>query len=354
MTYAYQLWGDNVNKVHYHIIDRDASNKVEALENEYTSKSKDPLHPFIYSVDGDLDGKDLTEYEVVDKYVKSIKDGKNRFKEDGFEMFVVSFGNTNADLMAAINLRNALIKYLDKEQLKKTYIFVRRSDGEAISECDLPDSSPRVIYDKDFDFNNSLPVPIVIYGDNALMPVYIKNHYNKIIKCGIESEYAYAVCHLKDEQTDLNELKEKIEYCWLDKDKLEVLKNTRVVYTLDSKRELLKLATPEQIEEMENPKTYEKYDKKNPIIKIANLEHNRWLATNYLLLKAKPLDFDTYLKGDENKTKRNEEHVHVCMTTNEGLQELYAKVKDKKLAYSKFYQIDVKTAKLMLDVESKK
>lgn len=357
MTYAYQLWGDNVHKVHYHIVDRNASSKVEAITNEYTSKSKEKFHPFIYDVDGALDGQDLTEYEVIDKYVKEIKEGDNRFKSEGFEMFVVSFGNTNADLMAAINLRNALVKYVDGEKLKKTYIFVRRSDGEAISECDLPDSAPRIIFDKGFNFDNKKPVPIVIYGDNALMPTYIKEHYNRIIKCGIESEYAYAVCHyLEDKDADLEELKEKVEYLWLDKDKLDVLKNTRVVYTLDSKEALLKLASEAQIKEMEKAETYEKYDVKNPIIKIANLEHNRWLATNYLLLKSKPLDFKTYLDGNHDKTKRNEEHAHVCMVTNEGLRKLYDEVKktNPKLAYSKFYQIDIKTAEMMLNNEELK
>jgi hypothetical protein len=358
MTYAYQLWGDNVHKVHYHIADQNAESIVEALNNEYTVKSEDPLHPFLYDVDVALD-KDLNEPEILDQYVKGLVGKDHRFEDNGFELFVISFGNTNSDLMAAINLRNALVKYFDADKLKKTYIFVRRSEVELTPETEGY-KPPKHFYDKGYNFNSkNEPVPIITFGGNALMPNYIKEHYSDIIKAGIDASYAYALCHeqgnLKSEE-DYKELREKVEFLWLNDEKEEVLKNTRVVYVKESKKKLLSLASQKQIDGLEEEETYHTYDENNPIILIANLEHNRWIMATYLLTKAKPLDFAIYKDGPVSETKRNEKHVHVCMTTNAGLQELYkeAKKKDKDAAFATFYQIDVKTAALMLDVESKK
>ena len=347
MTYAYQLWGDNVHKVHYHIVDRNSNSIVESISNEYTTKSDKPYHPFLYDIDADLDGKDLKEYEIIDKYVKELISKKNRFGTKGFEQFIISMGNTNDDLMCAINLRNALVKYVDASKLAKTYIFVRRSEGELYPH-DFVKGPVNHIFDNGYDFSKNHLVPIITYGGNALMPIYIKDYYNDIIATGIQCEYAYCLCQKSNIGCDEKALKTKIEYCWLDKSKKAVLKNTRSVYSLEPKKELIKLASEEQIKNMEDPSIYETYDLSNPIVKLANLEHNRWMAANYMISKSRPMDIETYLKGKPDKTKSNEQTVHVCMITNEGLRVLYSSINDREFAYGTFYQVDVKTAALML------
>ena len=345
MTYSYQLWGDNVNKVHYHILDRNSNALVKCLSNEYTEKNKEKYHPFLYSVDGDLDGEDLTEYEIIDEYVKKLfeKNEPNRFAEDGFELFIISFAKTNSDLMCAINIRNALVKYYGKERLKKTYIFVRVGDGELISE-NLLDGD--VIRQKDFANIQNNAASIIVFGENALMPTFIAEHYNSIIESGIKCQFAYDLCQV-GEDVDKKALYKIVKYCWLDKNKKGILQNTRAYYSLQGKNKLFALANEEQIKTMKDPKTFLEYDLAgNPIIKIANLEHNRWLAANYVLNKSTPMSFDEYLKGPVGNTKTNDGHVHVCMTTNEGLLYLYKTIEDKKKAFAKFYEVDIKTIEI--------
>ena len=77
-------------------------------------------------------------------------------------------------------------------------------------------------------------------------------------------------------------------------------------------------------------------EKKNtPMMKLAGLEHNRWLATSFLNHKYGQLSFEEHLEVNlknnkrRGKTKDPNETKHVCMVTNAGLKELRAKLISK-------------------------
>ena len=70
--------------------------------------------------------------------------------------------------------------------------------------------------------------------------------------------------------------------------------------------------------------------------RLAELEHNRWVASCYLIWKYRQLAFENFLdtirlEGGKIKsdTKNNNHTEHVCMITNEGLQILKEKMVKK-------------------------
>ena len=348
MTHAYQLWGDNINKINYHIIDRDAKSKAENCSNLYT----DPKGKvFLYSVDYACDGEDLFEYEVIDRYVKSIKDKDNRFNAEGFELFVISLKNTNSDLKVAKNLKKALLKYVDKEKLKKTVIFLRIGEEEVALRLEKSDQ-------KDFMKQEELDIlnpnykgvaPLVSFGENALMPQFISDHYSEIVRTGIVSNYAYEIQD-NEESSSLTETDEKylmVRRKWLKSNKFGFIKNTFVAFGIETKKALLNCQNLDDTQKVFGDKSEKRYldynIKDDKLIKLANLEHNRWMAANYLLEKAQPLDnddtFPNFLKANakylaykadpENVekedfvTKIDDGTNHVCMLNNNDLMKLY-------------------------------
>ena len=68
----------------------------------------------------------------------------------------------------------------------------------------------------------------------------------------------------------------------------------------------------------------------NKLMMLAELEHNRWLATSYLLYKYgqwKPSSYVDPANYNEKKqkfiTSNPSGTKHICMTTNNGLKKLY-------------------------------
>ena len=347
MTHAYQLWGDNINKVNYHILDRDGEAIVRNCSNPHTDRNGDL---FLYSLDADCPGEDLFEYEVIDRYVQRIAQDENRFNTEGFELFVISLKNTNSDLKVAKNLRRALLKYVDKEKLLKVVIFLRIGE-EKVAER-LLETDPAFLKQSEVNLVKGINkyAPLVVYGENALMPRFINKHYWQLIKTGIVSSYAY---HIKDnEKFDLNEEDEgylKVRREWLDKDKFGFNKNVVVSYGLDTKIAVLNCKNIDDVKKIfskANEETFLEYDIENQeIIKLASIEHNRWLAATYLMERPRPLDKkddftnflkinDAYIKDKEHNeftTKLDENTKHSCMVDNAGLRALYACCKEHGL-----------------------
>ncbi len=356
MTHAYQLWGDNINKVNYHIIDREANEKALNCQNMYT----DPNGKlFLYDVEPACDGEDLFEYEVIDRYIQTIKDKPNRFNEEGFELFIISLKNTNSDLKAAKNLKRALLKYINesrdsdetkdkvKKTLKKTVIFLRIGEEEVAQRLEktMKDDfvSQKNLNILDPKYNNR--APLVVYGENALMPKFISSHYANIIMTGIVSSYAY---HVQDKET-FSTSEDDPEYLeirreWLENDKYGFIKNTVVTFGLDIKKTILGCQNLDDVKAIfadtkENPykKRYMKYDiEKDKLIKIASLEHNRWLAATYFMDRCMPLDdvvegekaFQNFVNNNYGR-KADGNTKHVCMLTNADLMKLYLFYKEK-------------------------
>ena len=350
MTHAYQLWGDNVNKVNYHIIDREGKSLEENCNNLYT----DPNGKlFLYSVDHDCDGEDLFEYEVIDRFVERIKDKEHRFDVNGFELFIISLKTTNSDIKVARNLRKALLKYVDKEKLRKTVIFLRIGEEEIVERLENIEYSDFIKQENlnPLDKEYKGAAPLVAYGENALMPKFITDHYTEIINNGIIASYAYNV---RDETTtsfsenDAKFLEARKD--WLKKNnKKAFIKNIFVAFGLDVKKTLLKCHNLTDVEAIfgdQSEKRYLDYKIDNDIlIKLASLEHNRWMATNYLTEKSRPLDVDdkfpNFLKLNAKYIAEDPEssfvrHIddytkHVCMITNSDLQKLYLVCKENGL-----------------------
>ena len=371
MTYSYQLFGDNINKIHYHVLDKDANSLVKAYQNEYTDK-KAPL--YLYSIDGACDGEDLREYETIDNYIKLIKDEPNRFKGDGFEIFVISIINSNNDLRIALNLRRAILKYVGENNASKTYIFVRV--GERNIEEQFINANKGVAFrnEEGFDGIDQLRqkktgVPIVLFGSDDIMYDYLNQQYKFVNDCGFIAWAAY-----KTEKE-----KEYAKYDWLNEDKGTVNTNTEYAHSLRTKLSFLGIKIDKNFVPTFAQKDYSQlFDSKyfnNPdyanetIVKLANIEHNRWaqacnLAFRYQADSIKNKDANTVLTYDENngekviKTKYEFKTRHICMVTNKKLIELYndlikmnEEVIDdyKELAYKLVYGNDVNQLKLFIE-----
>ena len=359
MSFAYQLWGDNINKVHYHVLDRESETLIERYQNRFTGSKKDEL--FLYHIDADLDGQDLMSYEVINNYFKKIHQNekdiyKNRFLKDGFEIFVVSVCDTNTDVRIALSLRKAILNHFNNEKdqgrLDHTLIFVRIGNSQISEQFKTAHESEVISQDELNDgylFKNNenrKKVPIVIFGENTLMSEYISNHLNTIMKLALCSEIAY---HEGNRPEDKEEAKtfdpeRNALLDWYKKDKKKVIKNTSTVYSLKAKLELLGYElTPKYelrrldgkdftkkdiVTDMTNNDFLKKFDLSNKVFQIASLEHNRWMATEYLLFKTDVMDlnyfFNHSLDFENSKidSRTPDKTKHVCMITNVKLHQL--------------------------------
>ncbi len=354
MTCAYQLWGDGTHKVHYHILDRDASMHVENANNEYTEKKsleKGKFHtPYLYSVDGSGDGEDLTQYEAIDRHIRSIAEegeGNHRFDPSGFEVFVVSIGNTNTDLSVGISLRKSLLKRFSRERLSKTVIFVRlgsRTLARHFRNDNTADGVRYVLTQEEFHdgYMNKADrvfLPLVVFGEHALMSDFIVNHYRVFDRLGIASQKSYYGSDMF--RSEIN---------WLHTKKAEVNANLATIYSMKTKMAALGYRLDDQyricdkdmnpvdpnayledirtkIQSCGFPKTY---DLKNPIIRVASIEHNRWVASSYQVFKYSPLPVEEFIAANtvdgvltRKKGWTSVDGVkHVCMVDNASLMRL--------------------------------
>ncbi len=350
MTYAYQLWDDNENKVHYHILDRYADAYLESVKNIYTNKehadnNKDKYFPFLYSVSTEEDGKDLTDYQTVEAYISEVFKDKNRFSKDGFEIFVVSVINTATSVQVALALRRAILKLQgndnDKTRTLKTAIFVKISNTN-VSRSFFSNSkfvkSQQDINDglllKEENRSEDTLAPIIPFGENALMSRYVSTTHKLLNEVGRTAQKAY---------DDTNRIKKS----WLLSDKLSYLSNIMTAFSIKPKLALLNqrldrgfhlvdknfiehissLEEFRQREVNEVPLDYDKYS--NNVKLLAALEHNRWLVSNYIIHQSGQMSFESFknkLKIVNEKpivvSKANGYANHVCMITNKGLEEL--------------------------------
>ena len=350
MTYAYQLWGDDIHKVHYHIVDQNSESFSETAKNLYTSKTKGNdvfKPPFLYDVTADLDGKDLTKYEVVEKYITKLFKKKNRFKEKGFEIFIVSLSSSTKSIQVASSIRNAIIKNAgEKQNLSKTIVFARVSEqiiadgyfnNQPFVKSQKQINDGLLVNNKDNSNNNQndVLVPIVAFGQNALMSQYLNDYAKKIEAVGKSTLRSY----MKYEKD--NSLVEK---AWLRQDKNGVLCNIVTVFSLKPKLELLEYELSDNNKDRyyikkkdgSNAKTIDALDYNDEIYKqIAEFEHNRWLAASYLIFKYGQYNVDAFLNSIElnettgklnMETKCNSQHV--CMLSNKGLKTLNERMKE--------------------------
>ena len=348
MTNAYQLYSDYENEIHYHIYDKDADALFESEDNIFINKTKNSLDkdyyqkPNFYYLDVALSGKDLTSYEVLDKHFRELlkENDPNRFSDDGFEIFVVSLKNTNTDAKLALDLRTILLKHFGEEKLRHTAIFVRIDDelienGLFEDGCLLKDANKL-----DSIFDSNIIVPIIAFGQNALMPKYIKEHFSHINEVGRLVDASYA-----SEKVSENEK----AFTWLTKDKRQVLINSVTSYSLSAKLAILGLKFNEEYKIIDNEgKLFYKDDylslkerflkeadnypniKDTQIKRISELEHNRWLASAYSLERFSQIRRNDWKnKGEYDvvkekfKTRLYNDTRHICLTTNKGLVDLF-------------------------------
>ena len=382
MTCAYQLWGDNTHKVSYHIVDRESKKYCSEQNNEYTKKDNN-LAPFLYSVDDYCNGEDLREYEVIDKHIKNLveKESKKRFNEKGFELFIISICDTTTDIQVSSLLRKALLKNVDKTKLKNTFIFVRVAN-ETLRNNFIENNGKYIIGQEELTQNyiNSPDrdvAPIIVFGESALMPKYISSHYNNLDDLAFAAFQAY-------------ENNDKAKIKWLIQTKMGVNTNMATIYSLRTKMKLLgynldtkyKLTRAngkainkeeyiddikKQIEDCGFP---QKYDLKNNVIKLASLEHNRWVASSYQIFKYSPLSFEEFDQLNETQydvmvANKDEDFKtkyagikHVCMVDNKKLIEIgrtiakqHPQLEEK--AYNLTFYNDIKAMYLVFEALAK-
>ena len=340
MKAAYQLWTDNTNKVNYHVLDQFSESLAALYKNHYTEPSKDKFAPYFYNITGELDGKDLTSEEEINRYLENIKnDSKsNRFSEKGFEMFLVSFADTNTDIRVSMVLRNSLIKYFGEERLKRTIIFVRIADDKISRNFEDKEFNEFVLTQEEVNagalLKDHVSVPIVVYGQNSLMSSYLSNHAFMINKLGLAAMISY---YGGDSQRNFTTAKFYLG------DKDSITANTDTVYSLKTKLNLFgydltpkylikrldgKETSPKEFYEDISEKIaaveYPELPMDNAVRKLAALEHNRWLVTSYKVFKYLPLGYEEFLEISKKKgkatTKNESEDKNICMVTNAGLK----------------------------------
>lgn len=364
LTYAYQLWGDGDYLINFHILDKYSNNFVEMYRNEFTNLPKqakasdeDPYlpKPILYNIYPGCDGKDLREYEVLLSYLNQEAKKKNRFTDNGFEIFVISLCDTTTDVNTALKLRQTLLKVIsDDKKLYKTIIFVRIPNETVINNLKAENSSyvidQSLLNEKTLK-NLHIKAPIVVFGENTTMSKYIKEHHTILNNLGMYSLVSYN-SNIKDE--NIRRMMTQVQ--WIQSNKISVLINVATAYSLKTKlqifgyrytghfenNETVASLTDGCAKQIENQmKDCQKdFGKENSsfantsIMKLAELEHNRWLATSYLLNKYGQWNKTDYLaesnykynKRDKIwnfKTKNDSNTKHICMTNNNGLKNLY-------------------------------
>lgn len=354
MTYAYQLWDDKDHKMHYHVYDYHADEIVAGLENEYVNEVKQEKggfeKPLLYYLDANCNGEDLTSYEMLCEHFAEIKNDPNRFNPNGFEVFVVSAATTNTDINIASNLRKVLYRIFsnDLKRLSRTFIFVRIGN-ETIAESFKAVGKDYVFEQDNFNKFNLNTLPIVIFGQNTNMAEFIDKDYEILTRLGQVANTSYSDEPVSEEEAIAS---------WLSLKKIGVLDNIASAYSLKTKLAILDMNLTDywviQDKNSGQPLDKENYqsalnkqkeaagayppegEKKNtPMMKLAGLEHNRWLATSFLNHKYGQLSFEEHLEVNlknnkrRGKTKDPNETKHVCMVTNDGLRELRAKLISK-------------------------
>ena len=369
MTGAYQLWGDNTHKITYSILDRDSNKLAEFCNNEYTSKNtKDPEIPFLYKVQADCDQEDLTEFNTIEKYVERISKDKTRFTNTGFEHFIISVCDTNRDIKIATYLRKAIFKYISNN-LTRCRIYVRISNNTLaqnfINNNDGVPIFPLTEYNDKFFYKKeaNLPeVPIIVFGESALMSDYIANRYDKLYKLAIGTQKSYNKPTGNEELDYVN-----AELDIIGSNKKEFLQNTDAAYNMHIKTKLLGYELDYNFDIFDNSQKISNIDdnffatidnykfqveninSKDDIIKLAQLEHNRWVAASYILNKFSKWDKEFFIKFNQTlatnqikdkKPKRDiadkgfktssNDAVHICMLTNSGLYNLKQHIDKQK------------------------
>ena len=369
MTGAYQLWGDNTHKITYSILDRDSNKLAEFCNNEYTSKNtKDPEIPFLYKVQADCDQEDLTEFNTIEKYVERISKDKSRFTNTGFEHFIISVCDTNRDIKIATYLRKAIFKYVSNN-LTRCRIYVRISNN-TLAQNFINNNTKDTIF-RLTEYNNKylykkeaeLPeVPIIVFGESALMSDYIANRYDKLYKLAIGTQKSYNKPTGNEELDYVN-----AELDIIGSNKKEFLQNTDAAYNMHIKTKLLGYELDYNFDIFDNSQKISNIDdnffatidnykfqveninSKDDIIKLAQLEHNRWVAASYILNKFSKWDKEFFIKFNQTlatnqitdkKPKRDiadkgfktssNDAVHICMLTNSGLYNLKQHIDKQK------------------------
>lgn len=349
MIQAYQLWDDSINKVHYHILDRGSDVLALNSRNLYTDRNNNEV-PFLYSVDAFCNGEDLLEYNTVNNHIKTIGKQAGRFSNDGFEIFIVSASNINDNIKIALSLRRSLFTNIVKDKLLNTYIFVRINEHSTagffkennVEKDDNDKSHEFVITQQEFNkmdliHPNHLIVPIVIFGEDDLISTFVPNHYHILDKLGMAAMKSYY---------RINDFC-KARTSWLKMNKKETLANIETNYSLRVKLKVLDYTINNEyqissmdggnkdlsskLKELIEKCDFSEINSKNPVFKLAGLEHNRWLANSYLHYKYEPLSFEQFISQNtvdgsfivknSNWTKENGVK-HVCMVTNSKLSEL--------------------------------
>ena len=364
MSSAYQLWHDNKNKVHYHIVDREANARRDSVLNRYCGGSYTPfiykegsvveeedrkklLPPQLFDVTAECDGEDLLDYNTIEEYIDSIFLAPNRFSKDGFEVFVVSIINTMSDIEIANSIRKAILKCYNanknnpqgkkEKSLDKTIIFVRIANRQTVDSYfsnsafvkDQKYIDDGLLFNRETNSTSNdddVWPPIVIFGENALMSTYISKHLETITYYAIEALSSY-------DDVDHDRAARK----WLLLDKKKALSNIATVYSLKSKIALLGHKIDSNYNIKTNPAKFQdfldnnlafsapynldSYDQK--MLHLAGLEHNRWMAAVLQIYKYSQMPVDEFV-SEENKfnSKTKDGTAHVCMISNEGLKVL--------------------------------
>lgn len=391
MSFSYQLYGDNINKVNYRVLDRDSDALIQPYINEYTDKKNSV---YLYSLESALNGADLRHFETIDKYIASLEKDKTRFQKDGMEVFVISVINSNNDLNIALNLRRAILKRFN-DRCKQVVIYVRvaeRHIGEQFRSSNLAytyeglshihevrDFKNKSDKDKEAYFSSfktekekeiaekrlvdkDLKAPIIIFGNDAIMSTYLFREHKYFTEFAKNAWKSYKLQQANNIYSD-----KQLEKLWLQQDKQEVKNNTDYVLSLRTKLSLFGYKLDLNKKENEyvmipgndvsilttgvNEQTFlmrtnlaNETDDVAKVIKIADMEHNRWLQSNnqrfrYFVGDYKKVKIDELLfvnsktKEKEIKRKYNDNTQHICMVTNEGLRDFYKYVEKKKPDY---------------------
>jgi len=375
MTYAYQLWKDNKDKVTYHVVDQNSENAVNYFKSEYTEENSNPL---LYRIYPEENGNDIRSFYKINEYVNRIYKEENRFNIDGFEIFVISVVNTTTDIEIALSLRKALFKNCDNiDKLRRTVIFVRISTPQ-VADNFIQGNAPFAIKQSQFNKYNLLDdddknkesrtlVPIVVFGENALMSNYLANNYKQIEKISLRAIQSYHGCEL-----------EEATIRSLIMDKKEAISNSETIYCLRTKLKLLHCELNEDFKIefkddsakylplLTNKTGFEECDfYKNPderIKAVVHLEHNRWTAVAAVVDHYGKWDVESFKKkiapytdkeGEQKvkwETKDENKAKHVCMLTCEDLKKLEEDIPEDKKIINRFedngYSIDLLKNKL--------
>ena len=409
MAQSYQTWEDKTHRIHYHIYDKRSEEIVEQLKNPFTELTTETPEgyyekPFLYSVDHQCNDKDLTSHEILYKHFKEeVFDKPGRFNANGFEIFVVSAANTNQDIKIAMSLREVLLKVFDKQQLRKTYIFVRIGKEHVVRN--LMNAYKGVVFkqtDKTAITNarekaTDKYIPVIVFGEDTNMETFIRNDYNKVIKLGMAAHYAYN----SQKNKGWNETIES--FSWLGLKKTDMLDNTAVAYSIGTKLAILgyRLGKKDIIIDAQSNLPVSKQDYTNYIeteikkveypvdiengsaafekkaFKLARQEHNRWNTQSYNVHRYEQLSKggfnevnegrpervnspDTSAKEKEAiikdgiRTKSYDKTKHICMTTNAGLADFYREYEKIYEGYGNqllelVYDNDVNTMRYLFD-----